>query len=368
MDSKARHEAAAKGLPYYLEHGNRSTRKQPNWCSRQDCEFMPYRITATGELPEQWQAFGICNHSKSCGYSTKWPNEAAPLPDPTQYRPEPYVRKVQTKFLPRKQHKKSVKQLDHIASIVQMHTRDDLFRKWWSRRSCGAVDPDRIKFLNFVEWSRGEIVSSDAVLFWYVDREWNVHTAKHVQYNFDKDNRFNPKPTANRSKDGGLFYLHKGEGLDYVPCLYRLQFIPKDVERVYVVESEKTAELLAASFPDLHFVATGAKDNLKDELLADLAGAHIVLIPDLDVITAHDEGRSNGTNWVKFANDRDGLHSERFGAKYSISVLTEWRHRTPHPVEGSDDIGDALQMFHPHDMKGRRALLGIENFPPLTTE
>jgi hypothetical protein len=133
MESKARHEAATKGLPYYLEHGNRSTRKQPNWCSRQDCEFMPYRITATGELPEGWQKFGRCNHTQSCGYRTGWPNAAAPLPDPEQYRPQPYVKQVQTKFLDAKLFNRSVKQLDHIASCVKMHTRKDLFRKWWKR-------------------------------------------------------------------------------------------------------------------------------------------------------------------------------------------------------------------------------------------
>ena len=170
MESKARHEAATKGLPYYLEHGNRSTRKQPNWCSRQDCEFMPYRITATGELPEGWQKFGRCNHTQSCGYRTGWPNAAAPLPDPEQYRPQPYVKQVQTKFLDAKLFNRSVKQLDHIASCVKMHTRKDLFRKWWKRRSCGAANPDWIKFLQSVEWSKEEIISSETVLFWYVDR------------------------------------------------------------------------------------------------------------------------------------------------------------------------------------------------------
>ena len=97
--SEARLKAQQAGFRNYLESGTREFRKQPNWCDRQDCEFMPLRRTETGELVDEWQHHGRCGHSRSCGYDRRPKRKEwiAPLSRPIPTAPTP-KRHRQTKF------------------------------------------------------------------------------------------------------------------------------------------------------------------------------------------------------------------------------------------------------------------------------
>lgn len=346
-----------QGMAYYLEHGSRSTRVQPSWCDRQDCEFMPYRFTATGELPEAWQLYGICNHRRSCRYETGWPNESAPKMEAHQVQPVPYQRPLQVGSIPYNEVRKSQRSRDAIATLIEATVDRNHYKAWMRKRNNGSANPEWLRLLQAATWKDEAIPFDPVTLFWYIDREGTVRSAKQVQYDVTIERRFHRSWTMSRAKQVHPRFIHKQRRIEYSSILYGLQHVPKDAELVFVVESEKTAELMRANAPDLHVVATGGRDLLKAETLTDIAHAHIVLIPDMDVIVDHMNNEKKRKNWIQFAAVHNGVKLECSPHPFSVECWHTWHESAPKPVNDKDDIGDVLQMFHRSDMVGKRAYL-----------
>ena len=65
-------------------------------------------------------------------------------------------------------------------------------------------------------------------------------------------------------------------------CLFGLHLIKEQTQKktICLVESEKTAIIMSIILPNYHWMATGSKSNLKQELLLPIKDFKIILYPD----------------------------------------------------------------------------------------
>ena len=110
---------------------------------------------------------------------------------------------------------------------------------------------------------------SDAIMFWQVDEKYNLVNAKRIYYksNGHRDKRYNPI----------VMFPANGQ------CLFGLHLLNEQTEKpVAIVESEKTALIMAVNDPSMLWMATGSLDNFNEKMLAPLRGRQVIAYPDLD--------------------------------------------------------------------------------------
>jgi hypothetical protein len=139
-----------------------------------------------------------------------------------------------------------------------------------------------------------------ATIFWQIDQEMNVHAGKAMLYDSITGKRIKkPYPHIN--------WMHKVLNFkDFVlqQCLFGIHNLC-DYEKgntVCLVESEKTAVIMALLYPDYLWLATGSKSNLKLSLIKPLIDYKIIVYPDkteyLDWNTKVLAFRSHGYNVI----------------------------------------------------------------------
>jgi hypothetical protein len=117
-----------------------------------------------------------------------------------------------------------------------------------------------------------------ATIFWQIDEHHNIRTGKTMLYDCNTGNRVKkPYPHIN--------WMHKVlQKTPYVlqQCLFGLQLTLNEPQKktVCIVESEKTAFVMSMILPDYHWMATGSKSNLKQDLLIPIKDFKIILYPD----------------------------------------------------------------------------------------
>ena len=124
-----------------------------------------------------------------------------------------------------------------------------------------------------------------AVIFWQIDWENKVRTGKVMQYNPED---------GHRVKDGqvsAVNWIHSilkrqrvlAEEWQLSQCLFGEHLLNVYPDKVVVlVESEKSAVIGSAIFPDYVWLATGGKSQLREEKLRVLTGRTVLLFPDAD--------------------------------------------------------------------------------------
>ena len=138
-----------------------------------------------------------------------------------------------------------------------------------------------------------------ATLWWQIDEQGRVHTGKAMQYN---------PLTGHRVKEQGfpVNWAHRmrlyGEPTDLIvpQCLFGLHLIETHPNPPCIVESEKTALILSLLCPDKVWLATGGKQNFKEQMLMPLLGYEVEVYPDADALTdwyarAVEMNRTHGT-------------------------------------------------------------------------
>lgn len=121
------------------------------------------------------------------------------------------------------------------------------------------------------------------VIYWQIDTEGRVRTGKIMRYDPD---------TGHRIKDrGGVDWVHsamrrKGElpeDWELTQCLFGEHLLRMYPDRtVALVESEKSALIGSAVYPDYVWLATGGKSQLSIDKLMVLRGRTVVMFPDVD--------------------------------------------------------------------------------------
>lgn len=270
--------------PYKSGGSNRFTCPK---CGRHRC-FSKYINCQTGEYVDD--SCGKCDHEQSCGY---------------HYTPGDYHRDnpERTPFVPMS------KPMARLAKVKEETA---------SSRPICVIDPMYVtrslsKASQFVTWLRTTVGDDDAVervcqqyhvgatrdggvIFWQIDAQGSVRTGKVMHYwgngHRVKDSadyaRMLNAPYTDKSPSPTFFIHSKMKSQRLLPaewqvtqCLFGEHLLsrrPDDI--VYLVESEKTALICAAYYPQFVWVATGGGGNLSADKVMPLIGRVVKIIPD----------------------------------------------------------------------------------------
>ena len=127
-----------------------------------------------------------------------------------------------------------------------------------------------------------------AVIFWQIDKNGKVRTGKVMQYNPEDGHRIKAEQGASINWIHSILKKQKTLPEDWSlnQCLFGEHLLNLYPDKVVVlVESEKSAIIGSAIFPNYVWLATGGKSQMKEEKLRVLGGRTILLFPDADGYT-----------------------------------------------------------------------------------
>ena len=124
-----------------------------------------------------------------------------------------------------------------------------------------------------------------AVIFWQIDKNSNVRTGKVMQYNPEDGHRIKTEQGAAINWIHSILKKQKvlPEDWQLSQCLFGEHLLSLHPDKVVVlVESEKSAIIGSAIFPDYVWLATGGKSQMKEDKLRVLSERTVLLFPDAD--------------------------------------------------------------------------------------
>lgn len=201
--------------------------------------------------------YGRCDRESACGYFLK-PNDNKPLVQTINYTPA-----------------KTIK----IGTINQPILEGSL-KKFDSNKIfqflCKYFDEKSVQNV-FKKYNVGTSNKwNGSTVFWQVDTKNKIRTGKIMLYNSTSGKRV--KLPYNH-----ISWVHTTLNLkDYnlKQCLFGLHLVNAETKNIGIVESEKTALILALAIPNCLWLATGSKQNLKEELLLPIKNYNINVYPD----------------------------------------------------------------------------------------
>ena len=152
---------------------------------------------------------------------------------------------------------------------------------------------------------------NNEVIFWQIDIHGKVRTGKIMQYNPETGRRL-------KHESGAIDWVHnKLKKSGTLPEDFNLQqcFFGEHLLKLYpdkpvaIVESEKSALIATAVFPDLIWLAAGNLNGLSLEKCQGLKGRNVTLFPDL----------GGFEKW----SDKAGFIEKECNCKINISTLLE---------------------------------------------
>lgn len=315
-----------KDFKYHLQpYRGMSTRHECPGC--RDRHSFTYYVDDAGSILDE--SVGRCDHESGCGYHY---TPAQFFDEHPERRPgrdwmdghHPERRPYSTPS-PRMAPSRVIAAAPSIDTIpFEYVERSASFKSTFIQFLCRLFDADAIKRVA-EQYAIGATKAGD-VIFWQMDCQGRVRGGKIIKYN---------PQTGHRIKDGAghVDWVHsrmKKMGTlkaDWVlsQCLFGehlLRFPGADGKSIALVESEKSAIIGAAAYPQYIWMATGGIGNLKPEWMEALKGHTIIIFPDID-----------GT-----AKWRERAAAIR-GCKVIISDILE-RHATPEEREAKIDLAD----------------------------
>ena len=127
-----------------------------------------------------------------------------------------------------------------------------------------------------------------AVIFWQIDKNGKVRTGKVMQYNPEDGHRIKAEQGAAINWIHSILKKQKAlpEDWQLSQCLFGEHLLSLYPDKVVVlVESEKSAIIGSAIFPDCVWLATGGKSQMKEDKRRVLSGRTVLLFPDADGYT-----------------------------------------------------------------------------------
>ncbi len=124
-----------------------------------------------------------------------------------------------------------------------------------------------------------------SVIFWQIDKTDKVRTGKVMQYNSEDGHRIKGRQTSAVNWIHSILKKQRVLAKDWQlsQCLFGEHLLKIHPDKVVVlVESEKSAVIGSAIFPDYVWLATGGKSQMRDEKLRVLTGRTVLLFPDAD--------------------------------------------------------------------------------------
>ena len=164
-----------------------------------------------------------------------------------------------------------------------------------------------------------------SVIFWQIDKNGKVRTGKVMQYNPEDGHRIKAEQCATINWIHSILKRQKvlPEEWQLSQCLFGEHLLSLYPDKVVVlVESEKSAIIGSAIFPDYVWLATGGKSQMKEAKLRVLSGRTVLLFPDAD---GYDEWKQRAESMTY--------------CKAIVSDLIE-KHATPKQKTDHIDIAD----------------------------
>lgn len=188
--------------------------------------------------------YGRCNRESKCGYHRKPEGVEVTKPlSPTPAKPLVYFP-------------------IEVMQATQKHYHDNTFVAHLER-----LFPRDVVYQLIDSYKLGT-TRNGSCIFWQLDG-LGVRTGKVIRYNTD----------GHRDKNIPPYFLHTKLSIDATQCLFGLHLI-SDGKTIGLVESEKTAVIMAGKLPAYTWMATGGKMNLSR--VDALKGHKVVAFPDSD--------------------------------------------------------------------------------------
>lgn len=249
--------------------GRRQQKTTCPQCGRRHC-FVRY-VDTHNLCNYLSDSVGRCDHEQSCGYHYRPSEYFKDNPWLSDNKPKPEVSKPQV--LPKPP---MLIPLD-MGLVNRMHSPQSTFWQWvvgCAAPRIGATNDDIERVYN--DYMIGSTRESD-VIFWQINHKQTVLTGHIICYT----------PDGHRtSLQNWVHHKLKRQLLlpkDYQPpkCLFgeHLLAIRNDAD-VAIVESEKTAVLMALVRPDIVWLATGGCGNLTSDKLAVVENRRLMVFPD----------------------------------------------------------------------------------------
>lgn len=242
------------------------------WCGHKT--LVPY-VLAEDNTTEAGEAFGRCDREHKCGYHAYPDGERTVVRniEPRILEPMSFDPIVLTTFANPTMTLKA-----YIRKVAEKYNRSGL----------GAKAADRV----FYEYNVTSYM--DGVVFWQISASNLIRAGKWMRYDAN----------GHRIKDGkSISWCHKMpkfaqflRGEELKQCYFGEHLLTKrPTDKVKIVESEKTALIMATIAPQFVWLACGGAQGIKnDERAAILRGREVELLPD------------NGkyVEWLQVANKR----------------------------------------------------------------
>jgi hypothetical protein len=247
--------------------GHRQQKIQCPQCGRKKC-FVRY-VDTHHDCCYVADQVGKCDHQHSCGYHYK----PAEYYRDNQWAEEPQARPEQhctPKPLPPFQPLP-------MQYVERSHSPQSIFWQWLATDVAQRLQivPECLQRV-YDDYLIGA-TRRGYVIFWQIDEQQRVHTGHIMQYGTDGHRR---------GYQGWTHPLLIRLGLlppDWTlyQCLFGQHLLARYPDRqVCIVESEKTAVLMAATQPRYLWLATAGSSGLSAEKMACLRGRHVTLFPD----------------------------------------------------------------------------------------
>lgn len=240
-------------------------------CGRRKC-FVRYIDTHHNNQYVAEQV-GKCDHQHSCGYHYT----------PAQfYRDHPYTSapanpRTSAPATPRTPVPTEPFRPLPFAYVQQSLSGRSMFWQWFSRQAAPriGITPERVQqLLNdyFIGATR-----QGHVIFWQIDQQGNAHAGHIMQYRADGHREgyqgWTHVPLIRQGLLPPHWALHQ--------CLFGQHLLKQHPQApVAIVESEKTAIVMAACQPQAVWLATAGSGGLSAERLQCLEGRRVTLFPD----------------------------------------------------------------------------------------
>lgn len=255
------------------KYKGRATRHQCPKCG--DPHSFTYYLNDDGQPIDP--TCGRCDHESECGYH---------YPPRDYFRDHPTDKPATRNFIPKMQVPSNPPK--PLCTIPFKYVRQSAsYNSTFVKFLCGLFDRYTLKSPTISRL--GELYAIGAtkdmdIIYWQIDINGKVRTGKIMKYGED----------GHRIKDGnGVNWIHakmKTDGLlsddwELTQCLFgeHLLNLSKNKDKVVaVVESEKSALIGAACFPQYVWLATGGKSQLSIDKMKVLSGQTVIMFPDAD--------------------------------------------------------------------------------------
>ena len=229
-------------------------------CGRTRC-FTLYVDASTQEPLDP--TCGICDHANSCGYHLRPREFFARHLQRRSTPPEPQNKPAATL-------KKPPCTLDPQL-VAQSHSKASVLFRW-----LGSLIADPQALERIYEQYRLGATRNGSVIYWQIDTHQRVRSGKIMAYTPDGHRTGSPGWAHARLINSGRL----ASDFELTQCLFGEHLLPHTTSTVILVESEKTALLCAALYPQYTWIATGGCGLLSAEKCRPLIGRRLAVLPD----------------------------------------------------------------------------------------